>query len=92
MLACGYARLRKHAVHTLQAIQDQGMTDPRQPDSIVAAAVTVYRKQRPIEDITVTDAMIVARMQGPLPEQGDPPQDDNAEPMPALADVEEIAF
>jgi hypothetical protein len=88
MLTCGYARLRKHAVNTLQAIQDQGMTDPRQPDSIVAACVTEYRKRRPVDGLEVTDAMITARMQGPPPGYGDTVP----EGAPDDAPVHEIAY
>lgn len=67
------------------------MTDIRQPDSIVGACVTAYRQERPIEGITVTDAMRAARRQGPPPGVGDeeqPPIDATA---PAGV-VEEIAY
>lgn len=98
MLACGYARLRKHAIHTLDTIQQRstdnplwvgGVIVPESPDAEVAAAVSVYRGERPVDGLPVTDAMLAARRQGPAPEDVGA---GSTAPPPDYAEVEEYAF
>jgi len=70
MVSAAYATCKEHALKLLDKLTADGKINPRQPDSIVAAEITHYRKERPT-NIPTTDAIMAARRQGPPPETVD---------------------
>lgn len=64
ILSAAYATCDKHALNMLHKLEVDGRIDDRQPNPIVGAEITFYRRDKPT-DIPITDAIRAARRQGP---------------------------